>query len=87
MSARTKHQPQRTCVVCRRKLDKRQLTRLVHTADGLFIDPSGKREGRGAYLCEQPACWRRAAESRVLDRAFRTSLTDAERARLRETVT
>ncbi|MHB8629246.1 MAG: RNase P modulator RnpM [Aggregatilineales bacterium] len=82
--AQARHVPQRTCVVCRATADKRTLTRLVRTADdGVQIDPSGKRNGRGAYLCDQPACWRRAGDSDVLAAALRTTLTDADRERLR----
>jgi predicted RNA-binding protein YlxR (DUF448 family) len=70
--------PQRTCVVCREKRDKRQLTRIVHNADaGVVADPSGKLAGRGAYICDRAACWQRALTSEVLDRALRTSVSAA----------
>ena len=83
-SGNVQRTPQRTCVVCRATADKRALTRLVRTADdGVQIDPSGKRNGRGAYLCDQPTCWQRASDSDVLAAALRTTLTDADRARLR----
>jgi predicted RNA-binding protein YlxR (DUF448 family) len=60
------------------------LTRLVRTpADGVQIDPSGKRNGRGAYVCDQPTCWDRALTTDVLDKALRTTLTEADRERLR----
>lgn len=81
---RQKHIPQRTCVACRQKFDKRRLTRIVRTAEeGVVIDPTGKRNGRGAYLCDQPACWERASsDQKLLNRALLTELTDAERAHL-----
>ncbi len=83
-AVRRRHVPQRTCVVCRTTGDKRSLTRLVRTPDeGVRIDPTGKRAGRGAYLCDQGSCWERAAASDVLERALRTTLTDEDRARLR----
>ncbi|HRE48965.1 MAG TPA: YlxR family protein [Aggregatilineales bacterium] len=79
-----KHIPQRMCVVCRESAAKRTLTRIVRTPDaGVQIDPSGKRNGRGAYLCDDPACWKRAAETDVLEKALRTALTEADRQRLR----
>ncbi|MBC8078429.1 MAG: YlxR family protein, partial [Chloroflexales bacterium] len=54
--ARPRHVPQRTCVACRRTDAKRGLLRLVREADGrVALDPSGKRNGRGAYLCHSPA--------------------------------
>lgn len=76
--------PQRMCVVCRTTAAKRTLTRIVRTADeGVQVDPTGKRNGRGAYLCDQPGCWQRAIDSDVLAKALRTSLTDDDRQRLR----
>jgi len=75
--------PQRTCVVCRTTADKRSLTRLVRTPDeGVHVDPTGKRSGRGAYLCDDPSCWDRALASDVLAKALCTPLSDADRARL-----
>lgn len=79
-----KHRPQRTCIVCRQKGDKRDLIRLVNTPDGLLIDPTGKREGRGAYLCRQAACHDRAMNTTILDKALRTTLTPDDRQRIRD---
>lgn len=81
--ARVKHIPQRTCVVCRNVQAKRGLIRLVRTSEGLQVDPSGKMAGRGAYLCENPTCWDKAAQSEVLNRALRMTITDEDRNRLR----
>ena len=77
------HIPQRTCVVCREKKDKRLLTRIVRTPDsGVIVDPTGKRNGRGAYLCDEVACWNSAVESRIIDQALRTELSNEERQEL-----
>jgi len=46
------------------------------------IDPTGKRNGRGAYLCSQRSCWDRALNSDLLEKALRTTLTSADRERL-----
>jgi predicted RNA-binding protein YlxR (DUF448 family) len=82
---RRKHIPQRTCVVCKVTSAKRTLTRIVRTADaGVQLDPTGKRNGRGAYLCSQVSCWQRAIQSDVLDRALRTTLTAEDKQRLNE---
>lgn len=78
-----KHVPVRTCVVCRQQAAKRDLVRIARTPDGIFVDPTGKLKGRGAYLCSDPACWQRAAASSVLEKALRTDLSDADRDRLR----
>ncbi|HUS94417.1 MAG TPA: YlxR family protein [Patescibacteria group bacterium] len=77
---RRKQIPQRTCVICRRKMDKRRLLRVVRTAeDGTVADPTGKRNGRGAYLCDEAACWDKLLNSKVLDRELRVEITEAEK--------
>ena len=75
--ARRKHVPQRTCFVCREKRDKRQLTRLVRTPDGsVLVDPTGKQNGRGAYLCDDLACWDKVlSNGRLLNQALKTTVT------------
>ncbi|MBE9474717.1 MAG: YlxR family protein, partial [Chloroflexi bacterium] len=45
-----RHVPQRTCVGCREVHSKRSLVRVVRGPEGIFIDPTGKMAGRGAYL-------------------------------------
>ena len=81
---RPKHVPVRTCVVCREQSSKRQLVRIVRPPAGeAVIDPSGRANGRGAYLCDRPACWQRAAETDVLARALNTHLSDELRLMLR----
>ena len=69
---RPRHVPQRTCVACRLTGDKRGLVRIVRAPDGsVSIDPTGKRSGRGAYLCHNPACWEAALKRGVLPRALK----------------
>jgi predicted RNA-binding protein YlxR (DUF448 family) len=64
------------CVACRERDAKRTLTRLVRTGDGqVEIDPTGRRNGRGAYLCDNPGCWEKAIRGGLLTRALNTSLT------------
>ncbi|MCS7051021.1 MAG: YlxR family protein [Thermomicrobium sp.] len=80
---RLKHLPVRTCVACRAQDFKRSFVRIVRTPDGtLAIDPTGKRSGRGAYLCRRFSCWERAAHTDVLDRALRLPVPDTFRAEL-----
>jgi predicted RNA-binding protein YlxR (DUF448 family) len=75
-----KHVPMRTCTVCRNKTSKRELTRIVSNADeGVIVDATGKKNGRGAYLCSNPDCWNKAVTGKVLDNALKTTLTSAER--------
>ena len=77
---RRKHVPQRMCMVCRRQVDKRQLTRIVRTPDsGVVVDPTGKRNGRGAYLCDQAACWDKIVRhAGILNQALNAQVSEAE---------
>lgn len=84
MNTKHKHVPQRTCVVCREKTNKRTLTRFVRTDAGVFSDPKGKQAGRGAYVCDSEECRTRAVTTDVLARALKTALTDADRQRVRD---
>ncbi len=78
---RVKHVPQRTCVGCRTVQAKRQLVRVVRTADGVRVDPTGKAAGRGAYVHASRSCWEKALTG-ALERALKLTLSDAERAAL-----
>lgn len=74
--ARQKHVPIRTCIACREAGAKRGLTRIVRSPEGeVAIDPTSKRNGRGAYLCEKVACWDRALTTSLLARALNTEIT------------
>lgn len=54
---------------------KKELVRIVHTADGQFaLDPTGKSAGRGAYLCPDVACLGNAVKRKSFDRAFRQAV-------------
>jgi uncharacterized protein len=81
-----KHIPVRTCIVCREKEAKRQLVRIVRTESGIQIDPTGKMNGRGAYLCDKASCWERAVKTDFLNKALRTTLTDEDRQRLKQAI-
>ncbi len=80
---RPRRVPQRTCVACRKTEGKRQLVRVVRTPAGeVEVDPTGKKNGRGAYLHSDPACWDSALKRKSLQHALKTDLTDADRAAL-----
>jgi len=78
---RVKHVPQRTCVGCREVLPKRKMVRIVRTADGVQVDPTGKLAGRGAYLHDKRECWARGMKG-ALTHALKAELTAEDRARL-----
>ena len=77
--ARPKHKPQRTCVVCRETKDKRELIRIVRTPEGkVSIDPTGKANGRGAYLCRKVECIEQGLQKGRVARALQVNLSAAE---------
>ena len=70
--------PQRQCVGCRTMKDKKALIRVVRTPEGqIVLDATGKKSGRGAYLCPDMACLKKARKSRALERAFSLEIPDA----------
>lgn len=63
--------PQRQCVGCREMKDKRELIRVVKSPEGeISLDFRGKKPGRGAYVCPNAECLKKARKSRALERAF-----------------
>jgi uncharacterized protein len=73
--SRPRHVPQRTCVACRQTSAKRQLVRVVRGVDGsVAIDPTGKRSGRGAYVCDSAECWQAALKRGILVRALKIEI-------------
>ncbi|HPF87778.1 MAG TPA: YlxR family protein [Candidatus Limiplasma sp.] len=69
--------PMRMCVGCREMKPKRELLRAVRTPEGeVVLDETGKKAGRGAYVCFNAACLRRALKQRQLDRALETRLSE-----------
>jgi uncharacterized protein len=70
-----KKRPIRTCIACRSTSDKKELLRMVRTEDGgVEIDPTGKKSGRGAYVCHSVDCVAAAAKKKALARALRTAV-------------
>ena len=67
--------PMRQCVGCRVMKEKRELIRVVKSPEGeISLDFKGKKPGRGAYLCPDRSCLKRAQKARALERAFETAL-------------
>ncbi len=71
-----KKQPQRTCMGCNEKKDKNLLIRIVKKQNGeISIDRTGKKEGRGAYICDDEKCLEKLIKSKRLERIFETSIS------------
>ena len=67
--------PQRQCMGCRERREKRQLIRVVRRTDGeVSLDFGGKMNGRGAYLCPNPECLKKAIRSKALDRSLEVTI-------------
>ena len=78
-----KHIPLRTCVACRQAKPKRSLVRVVRAPTGeVAADPTGKKAGRGAYLCAAQPCWDTALKKHLLEHAFKTPIGEEARAAL-----
>lgn len=70
------HIPQRSCILCREKLSKSQLLRIVKSGENFSIDETHKMDGRGAYICCKCKNSEELFKKRVLDRAFRMRVPD-----------
>lgn len=63
--------PQRQCMGCRERKAKKELIRVVRGTDGtVTLDFGGKQNGRGAYLCPNPECLKKAQKSKALERSL-----------------
>ena len=67
----------RQCTGCREMKPKRELIRVVKSPEGeISIDTRGKKPGRGAYICPNAECLKKAEKSKALERAFDTKIPD-----------
>lgn len=79
-----KKMPQRTCVGCKDKKDKKDLIRVVVNKEGeMSIDKTGKMPGRGAYICDDINCLEKAIKTKSLERAFETKINEEVYEKLR----
>ena len=77
--------PQRQCMGCRERKAKRELIRVVRTPEGeVNLDFGGKMNGRGAYICPQSECLKKAIRSKALDRSLEVTIPEDVYARLQK---
>ena len=70
--------PQRMCTGCREHKPKAELVRVVRSPEGeVSLDLTGRKNGRGAYICRDNQCWKRAQKSHALEKALKCKLDDA----------
>lgn len=87
-TVRPRRAPIRTCVACRTSGGKRGLLRIVRLPEnaGVVLDPTGKRSGRGAYVCPTAECVAMALKGKKLERSLKTSIPEALAEELRTAV-
>ena len=72
-----KTQPIRRCIGCGEHFPKKELIRIVKSPIGeIFLDETGKKNGRGAYICKNAACMKKARKSKRIDAAFECSISE-----------
>ena len=70
--------PLRQCLGCNEHKPKKELLRVVRSPEGeISLDFTGKKSGRGAYICKNAACLARAQKTKALERAFSVNIEDA----------
>jgi len=73
----TKKVPERMCIACRGRDAKMGLVRIVKNKSGeLYIDKTGKADGRGAYVCASKECIELAQKKKALERAFKMAIDE-----------
>ena len=69
--------PQRKCVGCNTSKDKKELIRVVKSAEGeISVDMTGKKNGRGAYICHDENCLKMAIKAKRLENAFECQISE-----------
>lgn len=75
MTVSTKKFPQRQCVGCGEMKNKKEMIRVLKTAEGeITLDATGRKNGRGAYICPSVECLKKAVKNRGLDRSFKMTI-------------
>lgn len=73
-----KRLPQRTCIGCNTKKDKKELIRIVKNKNGeINVDLTGKMEGRGTYICKNEECLNKAIKNKKMARTFEMEIEDS----------
>lgn len=70
----TKKIPMRKCTGCGEMKDKREMMRVLKCEEGIILDMTGKKNGRGAYLCKSRECLEKAAKSKGLERSLKVQI-------------
>jgi len=69
--------PQRMCLGCREHKDKKELVRVVRSPEGeVSVDLTGRKNGRGAYICRSKECLKKARKQKAISKALNCEITD-----------
>ena len=68
--------PMRTCIACRANKPKKELVRIVKSGDEISLDRTGRLNGRGAYICDDAACFNKLKKGKLLSKAFSCQVSD-----------
>lgn len=68
--------PMRQCVGCGEMKAKKELIRVIKTEKEVLLDTTGRKNGRGAYICANPECLKKARKSKGLERSLKASIPD-----------
>ena len=73
-----KKEPLRMCIACREMKNKKDLLRVVKNKEGkIFVDETGKANGRGAYICRDTACLEKLKKQKILNKAFKMMIDES----------
>lgn len=69
--------PMRQCVGCQEMKNKKEMIRVIRTKEDEFLlDATGKKNGRGAYICPDPECFKKAVKNKGLERSFKQKIPE-----------
>ncbi len=72
-----KKKPERTCIVCRTQREKKDLLRIVKSKEGIIeVDLTGKKNGRGAYICKNEECLNKLIKTKRLEKVFEKEISE-----------
>ncbi len=69
--------PMRMCIACKEMKPKKEMLRIVKSGDNIFLDKTGKANGRGAYICNDENCIKKLKKQKLVNRVFSCEVDDA----------
>ncbi len=69
--------PMRMCIACREMKPKKSMLRIVKSGDKIFLDKTGKANGRGAYICDDAECIKKLKKQKLINRVFSCQVEDS----------